>query len=96
MSKDFPGGPVDKTLYSSAGDAGSIPGHGTKIPHTLELKNENMKEKQWYKLKNKQTKKRKTKIDKQMRMWTQVLSALVFATLWYLAQSHCPSEFYSH
>ena len=30
---DFPGGPVVKNLPSSAGDAGSIPGQGTKIPH---------------------------------------------------------------
>ena len=32
-SKDFPGGPVVKNLPSNAGDAGSIPGLGTKIPH---------------------------------------------------------------
>ena len=31
---DFPGGPVVKNPPSSAGDAGSIPGWGTKIPHT--------------------------------------------------------------
>ena len=30
---DFPGGPVVKNLPSNAGDAGSIPGWGTKIPH---------------------------------------------------------------
>ena len=30
---DFPGGPVVKNLPSSAGDAASIPGWGTKIPH---------------------------------------------------------------
>ena len=30
---DFPGGPVVKNLPSNAGDAGSIPGLGTKIPH---------------------------------------------------------------
>ena len=29
----FPGGPVVKNLPSDAGDAGSIPGRGTKIPH---------------------------------------------------------------
>ena len=35
MSKTgyFPGGPVVKNLPSNAGDAGSIPGQGTKIPH---------------------------------------------------------------
>ena len=30
---DFPGGPVVKNLPSNAGDVGSIPGQGTKIPH---------------------------------------------------------------
>ena len=30
---DFPGGPVVKNLPSNAGDMGSIPGQGTKIPH---------------------------------------------------------------
>ena len=32
-NRDFPGGPVVKNLPSKAGDAGSIPGQGTKIPH---------------------------------------------------------------
>ena len=31
--RDFPGGPVVKNLPSNAGDAGSIHGQGTKIPH---------------------------------------------------------------
>ena len=30
---DFPGGPVVKNPPSKAGDVGSIPGRGTKIPH---------------------------------------------------------------
>ena len=30
--RDFPGGPVVKNPPSSAGDTGSIPGQGTKIP----------------------------------------------------------------
>ena len=30
---DFPGGPVVKNPPSNAGDVGSIPGWGTKIPH---------------------------------------------------------------
>ena len=30
---DFPGGPVVKNLPSNAGNAGSIPGQGTKISH---------------------------------------------------------------
>ena len=33
MWGDFPGGPVVKNLPSSAGEAGSIPGWETKIPH---------------------------------------------------------------
>ena len=32
---DFPGGPVVKNLPGHAGDKGSIPGQGTKIPHAL-------------------------------------------------------------
>ena len=31
--RDFPGGSVVKNPPSNAGDAGSIPGRGTKIPH---------------------------------------------------------------
>ena len=33
LTRDFPGGPVVKNPPSNAGDAGSIPGRGTKIPH---------------------------------------------------------------
>ena len=33
LSRDFPGGPVVKNPCSNAGDEGSIPGQGTKIPH---------------------------------------------------------------
>ena len=33
MPRDFPGGPVVKNPPCSAGDTGSIPGQGTKIPH---------------------------------------------------------------
>ena len=32
-SGDLPGGPVIKNPPSNAGDTGSIPGRGTKIPH---------------------------------------------------------------
>ena len=32
---DFPGGPVVRNLPSNAGDTGSIPGWGTKIPHAV-------------------------------------------------------------
>ena len=34
--RDFPGGPVVKNLPSNAGDMGSMPGWGTKIPHAME------------------------------------------------------------
>ena len=33
VDRDLPGGPVVKNPPSNAGDAGSIPGRGTKIPH---------------------------------------------------------------
>ena len=33
LKRDFLGGPVVKNPPSNAGDAGSIPGGGTKIPH---------------------------------------------------------------
>ena len=35
FSLDFPGGPVVKNPPFNAGDAGSIPGQGTKIPHAV-------------------------------------------------------------
>ena len=35
---DFPGGPVVKSLSSSAGDAGLSPHQGTKIPHVRATK----------------------------------------------------------
>ena len=33
--RNFPGSPVAKSLSCSAGDMGSIPGLGTKIPHAV-------------------------------------------------------------
>ena len=33
MYWDFPGGPVVRNPPCNAGDTGSIPGRGTKIPH---------------------------------------------------------------
>ena len=33
VGRDFPGGPVVKTLPSNAGGVGSIPGQGAKLPH---------------------------------------------------------------
>ena len=30
---DFPGGPVVESLACNAGDVGSIPGQGTRVPH---------------------------------------------------------------
>ena len=32
--RDFPGGPVVKNLHCNSGGVGSIPGQGTKVPHT--------------------------------------------------------------
>ena len=34
-------GPVVKTLYSTAGDMGSIPGQGAKVPHASRSKKKN-------------------------------------------------------
>ena len=36
IARLLPGGPVVKNLACSAGDAGLIPGWGTKIPHAVE------------------------------------------------------------
>ena len=47
MFRDFPGIPVVKTLPSSAGGAGSIPGQRAKIPRALQPKNQNGKQKQY-------------------------------------------------
>ena len=33
--QDFPGSPVVKNIPCNAGDLGSIPGWGMKIPHTM-------------------------------------------------------------
>ena len=35
LCRDFPGGPVVKIPPSNAGDTGSVPGWGIKIPHAL-------------------------------------------------------------
>ena len=45
--RDFPGGSVVKNLPAKAGDVGSIPGWGAKIPHVSWLKNQKIKEKQY-------------------------------------------------
>ena len=37
--RDFAGGPVVKNPPSNAGDMGSVPDQGTKIPHTVEQLN---------------------------------------------------------
>ena len=37
-SGDFPGGPVVKTLSSTAGGVGLIPGQGAKVPHASRSK----------------------------------------------------------
>ena len=44
--RDFHGCPVVKTSPSTAGDAGSIPGQGARIPHGLWPKNQSRKQKQ--------------------------------------------------
>ena len=47
QSRDFPGGPVGKTLPSNAGRVGSIPGWGAKVHMSLGQK-QNLKQKQYY------------------------------------------------
>ena len=36
--RDFPGGPMVKTLPSNAGDVGLFPGCGARIPHAFSQK----------------------------------------------------------
>ena len=43
--RDFPAGPVVKTSPSNAEGVSSIPDGGAKIPHVLEPKNQNVKQK---------------------------------------------------
>ena len=45
---DFPGGPVMKTLPSSAGGTGSIPSQGAKTPIPPGPKEQNIKQKQYW------------------------------------------------
>ena len=47
VKRDFPGGPLVKTLPSNAGGVGSITNLGAKNPHALRLKNQNIKHKQY-------------------------------------------------
>ena len=46
MEGDFVGGPVAKNLPSNAGEVGLIPGLEIKIPHDLQLQNQNINQKQ--------------------------------------------------
>ena len=45
--RDFLGGPVVETLSSNAGNVGSVPDQGTKIPYTSWPKKQNIKQKQY-------------------------------------------------
>ena len=45
--RDFPGGPVVKTLPSNARGVGLILCQGAKIPHASQPKNQNIKQKQY-------------------------------------------------
>ena len=57
--RNFPGSPVVKTLPSNAGGVGSIPGRGAKIPHGLQSKHQNIKQKLYCKKFTKRLKKKK-------------------------------------
>ena len=46
-SGDVRGGPVVKISLSNAGDTGSVPGRGAKIPHASWSKTQNIKQKQY-------------------------------------------------
>ena len=67
MARDFPGGPVFKTLPSNAGGAGSIPGQGAKIPHASWPKHQNIKQKQYFNKFNKNLKKKMVHIKKNLK-----------------------------
>ena len=55
--RDFPDSPMVKTSPSNVGDMGLIPGWGAKIPHALQPKNQNIKQKQYCNKFNKDFKK---------------------------------------
>lgn len=46
QARDFLGGPVVKMSSSNAGDVASNPGQEAEIPHGLQSKNHNIKQKQ--------------------------------------------------
>ena len=46
-NRDFPGGPVVRISPCNAGGAGSIPGEELRFPHALQLKDQNLKQKQY-------------------------------------------------
>ena len=49
MCRHFPGSQVIKNSPSNAGDAGSVPGQGAKIPHALWQKKNKTQDKQYCK-----------------------------------------------
>ena len=57
LNRDFSGSPVVKTLPSNTWAAGSIPGQGARIPHALQPKNQDIKQKQYCNKFNKDVKK---------------------------------------
>ena len=48
LNRDFSGSPVVKILPSNTWAAGSIPGQGARIPHALQPKNQDIKQKQYF------------------------------------------------
>ena len=55
LRRDYPGGPVVKTLPFNVGCAGSIPGRGVKIPHASQSKNPNIKNRSYIVTNSKKT-----------------------------------------
>ena len=47
QDREFPGGTVVQNLPVNAGDTGSVLGQGAKIPHALQPKKQNIKQKQY-------------------------------------------------
>ena len=78
--RDFPGGPVVKTLPSNEGGVASIPGQGAKIPHASGPKNQNIKQKQYCNKFNKDFKngphqKKKKNLKKNLKVFSFLIKA---------------------
>ena len=78
--RDFPGGPVVKTLPSNAGCAGLIPGQGAKIPHAWRPRNQHIKQKQYC---NKLNKNFKNGPHPKKKMYYLLTAFLATPSIWF-------------